>query len=171
MKKIVILLALTLTANISFAQAARGKDVPVLKEISGLQVIKTIYPEATGVEKINDVWFRIVDAGKKPIGFALSSKPFTDGIKGYHNTTPVIVVLDKDKVIRKVGILSHWETTSYISRLDRQTFFTSWNGLTVESALKKKAGVDSYTGATISANSLTKNIELVLKKASENKVK
>ena len=171
MKKIVILLVLTLSANILFAQASRGKEVPVLKEISGLQVIKIIYPEATGVEKINEVWFRIVDAGKKQIGYALSSKPFSDDIKGYHNTTPVIIVLDKDKIIRKVGILSHWETTSYISRLDRQTFFNSWNGLTVESALKKKASVDSYTGATISANSLSKNVELVLKKANENKVK
>jgi Na+-translocating ferredoxin:NAD+ oxidoreductase RnfG subunit len=171
MKKIVFLLAFASVINISFAQASKSKEVPVLKEISGIQVIKTVYPDAAGVEKINDVWFRIVDAGKKQIGYALSSKPFSDDIKGYHNTTPVIVVLNQEKIIQKVGILSHWETTSYINRLERQTFFNNWNGMTVENALKKRAAADSYTGATISATALSKNVEVVLKKATENKVK
>ncbi len=170
MRKIALLFALTFIFNTSFAQAAKGKEVPVLKEISGLQVIKTVYPQASGVEKINDVWFRIVDANKKQIGYALSSKPFTENIMGYHNTTPVIIVLDKDKIIKKVGILSHWETTAYVNKLERQTFFNNWNGLSVDNAVKKKASADSYTGATISATSLSKNVELILKKASENKV-
>ena len=54
--------------------------------------------------------------------------------------------------------------------MDRLKFFDNWNGLTVEGALKKKAAADSYTGATITADAVTKNVEIVLKKATENKI-
>ncbi len=168
MKKIVSAVILILFST--FITAQGKKEIPVLKEISGLQVIKTIYPQASAVEKINDVWFRIVDEKKSIIGYTLSSKPFTDKIIGYHNTTPVIIIMDKQKIIRKVTILSHWETASYITRLERQSYFDTWNGLTIENALKKRAGADSYTGATVSAVSLSKNVEIILKKALENKI-
>ncbi|MDP3436172.1 MAG: FMN-binding protein [Bacteroidales bacterium] len=158
------------TITTSIYSQGRGKEIPVLKEISGLEVIKSVYPQATGVEKVNEVWFKIVDSGKRVLGYTLSSKPFSEEIIGYHNTTPAIVIMDKDKVIKKVAILSHWETTSYVVKLDRLKFFDNWNGLTIDGALKKKTAADSYTGATITAVAVTKNVEVVLKKAMENKI-
>lgn len=162
-----VILAVGITAQTQ--PNGKGKEVPVLKEISGLEVIKSIYPQAASVEKVNTVWFKIVDQSKKVLGYTLSSKPFTEDIKGYHNTTPVIVVLDTDRVIRKVAILSHWETASYVRRLETLKYFDNWNGLTIESALKKSAKADSYSGATITASSLSRNLEIILKKAVENK--
>lgn len=148
-----------------------NKEVkPVYKEVSGLEVIQTVYPSAVAVEKVNNVWFKIVDSGKKILGYTLSSKPYSEGIKGYHNTTPVIIVLDPQKVIQKIALLSNWETAGYIRKLEKQNYFNSWNGLKFNEAASKKASADSYTGATISANAITKNIEIVLKKAAENKI-
>lgn len=150
---------------------AQGRDnKPVLHEVSDLQVIQSIFPSATGVDNINGIWFKIVDANKKLLGYTLSSKKFSEGIKGYHNTTPVIIVMDTQKTIKKVALLSNWETAGFIKKLERQNYFNTWNGLKVNEALKQKAGVDSYTGATISANAINKNIEIILKKALDNNI-
>lgn len=169
MNKTILIIITTLLAVAAIGQP-KSKEVAVLKEISGLSVIKTIYPNATSVEKINSVWFKIVDKDKALVGYTLSSKPFTADIKGYNDITPVIVILDKKQIIRKIAILSHYETEAYIKRLEKLTYFNNWNGQTIEKALEKKAGVDSYSGATISANALSKNIEIVLKQATQNKI-
>ncbi len=172
MKKYISLLFATFvlsTAMFSQTPEKRGKaGAPVLKEISGLDVVKTVYPEATAVEKSKGVWFNIVDANKKVLGYCLSSKPYSDGIIGYNNTTPVLIVTDKDKVIKKVAILSNWETAAYLKKLEKQNYFNSWNGLKISDALKKKATADSYSGATISAGAISKNVEIILKKAAQN---
>ncbi|MFA6334434.1 MAG: FMN-binding protein [Bacteroidales bacterium] len=172
MKKYFSLLFITFvfsTVLLSQTSETRGKgSTPVLKEVSGLEVVKSVYPDAAAVEKSNGVWFNIVDANKKVLGYCLSSKPYSDGIIGYNNTTPVIVVTDKNKIVKKVAILSNWETAAYLKKLEKQNYFNSWNGLKINEALKKKATVDSYSGATITAGALSKNIEIILKKAAQN---
>ncbi len=131
MKKVLSLLFVTFALlTIGVAQNNHGpkKDVPVLKEVSGLDVVKSVYPEAVAVEKNKGDWFNIVDSGKKVIGYCLSSKPYSEGIKGYNNTTPVIVITDKNKVIQKVAILSNWETAAYLKSLRDKTFLTHGTG-------------------------------------------
>jgi len=172
MKKYFSLLFLIFTiATNLFSQANNGKvrtEVAVFKEVSGLDVVKTIYPDASAVEKSNGVWFKIIDANSKVLGYCLSSKPYSDGIVGYHNTTPVIIVTDKSKIIQKVAILSNWESPGFLKKLERLNYFNNWTGLKIKDALKKKATADSYTGATISATALSKNVEIILEKAAKN---
>lgn len=158
-----------LTTNL-FSQA-NGKvkaEVAVFKEVSGLDIVKTIYPDANAVEKSNGEWFKIVDVNNKVLGYCLSSKPYSDGMIGYHNTTPVIVVTDKSKIIQKVAILSNWESPGFLKKLERQNYFNSWNGLKINDALKKKPSVDSYSGATTTAEALSENVEIILKRAAQN---
>lgn len=162
---IIFLFALTLITGQN-----RGREIPVLKEISGFDIIQTIYPDAKEVEQINNIWFRIVNKENKVIGYTLSSMPYSKEIKGYHGPTPVIVILDKNKIIKGVSILSHMETTSYVRRLERQLFFDTWNGMSISDAIKERASVDSYSGATATAKSLSQNFELILKMALENNI-
>lgn len=147
----------------------RGNEVPVLKEISGLEIVKSVFPEAANVEKSQSVWFNVVDAKGQQLGYAISSKPYSDGIIGYHNTTPVIIVTDKNRIIKKVSLLSHWETAAYVNKLTRQNFFNTWNGLDAKEASQKSASADAYSGATFTANAVSKNVEIVLKKAASQK--
>jgi len=170
MKKHISLLFIIFTGVTTAFSQANGKakgEVAVLKEVSGLEVVQSIYPEAVAVEKGNGVWFNVVDAKKKVLGYCLSSKPYSEGIIGYHNTTPVIVVTDKSKIIKKVAILSNWESPGFLKRLERQKYFNSWDGLKIGEASKKKAPADSYSGATISATALSKNVEIILNKAAQ----
>lgn len=141
----------------------------VLNEVSELEVVQSIYPEAIAVEKGKGVWFNVMNANKKVIGYCISSKPYSDSIIGYNNITPVIVVTDMRKVIKKVAILSNWESPFFLEKLKKQKYFNTWNGLKIDEAIKKKATVDSYSGATISARALSKNVEIILDKAVKNR--
>ena len=77
----------------------------------------------------------------------------------------MIVVFDKNCVVQKVSILSNSETAGYLTKLERQNFFKNWYGLTIKDAMNVKASADSYSGATISANALRQNVDLILRKA------
>jgi len=170
MKKYISLLFILFTCSTtSFSQGNGKSNNAVLNEVSGLEVVQSIYPEAVAVERGKGVWFNVVNANKKVLGYCLSSKPYTDSIIGYNNTTPVIVVTDKLMVIKKVAILSNWESPFFLKKLEKQKYFNTWDGLKIDEALKKKATVDSYSGATISARALSKNVEIILDKAVKNR--
>ena len=143
-------------------------EVTGQKEVSGLEIVKSIYPDAYKIEKGNGVWFNIVDANKTVLGYCLSSKLYSDDIIGYNSTTTVIIITDKSKIIKKVAILSNWETATILKKLERQNYFNSWNGLKINDALKKKPSVDSYSGATITAEALSENVKIILKRAAQN---
>jgi len=71
-----IVFVLLLVGNMVFAQdrPGGGKDKnPVLHEVSNKDVVQSIYPDAVKVEKVNDYWYRILNAKSKTIGFAMSS--------------------------------------------------------------------------------------------------
>lgn len=168
MKKLTLFLVLSVIA-VSL-QAQQHKEPVVVTEVSGMQVVKSIFPEAAEIVQANEVWFKIVNAKKELLGYCLSSKPFSDGIKGYNGTTPVIVVMDNSKVIKKITLLTHSETRSYIAKLERQKFFGCWQGLTIRDALNVKATPDTYSGATLTAGAVRRNVDLVLRKANEKRL-
>lgn len=186
MKKVTIYTAslltifvLTISGTAAVAQDLTGpgngvnnkKENPIFKQIAGLDVIKTVYANASAVEKVNNVWFKIVDEGKNLLGYTLSSKAYSEDIIGYHNTTPVIVITDKNKVIQKVALLSNWESLAYTKKLERQNFFNTWNGVSLADASAKKPTPDSYSGATYTASAVKKNMEKVVAAANANKIK
>ncbi len=164
MNRIIALIFINLvTLSIAFSQAPKAK--PIFREISGFQIVKSMFPTATELVQANDVWFKIVDDTKTILGYCISSKPYSAGIIGYNGETPVIVVFDKNFVVQKVSILSNSETAAYLTKLERQNFFKNWCGLAIKDAVNVKAGADSYSGATISATALKQNVDLILRKA------
>jgi uncharacterized protein with FMN-binding domain len=112
------------------------------------------------VKKVNDYWYKIVNAKGKTLGYAMSSNDYCKDVKGYQNNTPVLIVTDKKLVIQKVALLSNYETPGYVQRLERSGFFASWVGKKVVDALN--TGVDGYTGATYTGKAVIKNVEFLL---------
>ena len=160
-----LFLAVLLVGTVAFAQESqRGKDKnPVLHEVSNKDVVQSVYPSAVKVEKVNDYWFRILDDKNKTIGFAMSSAPYCKDIQGYNNLTPVMILVDKDKTIKKVALLSNWETPRFVSKLEQKGFFDLWVGKTLKDA--KTVQVDAHTGATYTALAVSKNVEFLLNTA------
>jgi Na+-translocating ferredoxin:NAD+ oxidoreductase RnfG subunit len=160
-----MLLALLLVSGVAVAQ--RGKDKnPVLHEVSNKDIVQSVYPNAVKVEKVNDYWFRILNEKDKTIGFAMSSVPFCKDVKGYNDLTPVMILVDKDKTIKKVALLSNWETQRFVAKLETNRFFDSWVGKKLKDA--QNLQVDSHTGATFTASAVAKNVEFLLSTAVKN---
>lgn len=163
-----ILIALVFISSAIFGQERKRdpeEKKPVFREVSNKDVVKSIYPDAVKVEKINEYWYSVLNNENNPIGFAMSSVPFCKNIKGYNNLTPVMILTDKNWVIKKVALLSHWETLSYVRKLEKKGFFNLWVGKTLNEARQVKP--DGYTGATLTAVAVTKNIDFLLNKGAK----
>lgn len=159
-KLLFVLLIFCNTLNAQVQTNNSKEKKPVFREISNKNVVTSIYPEAVKVDKVDDYWFRILDEKQKTIGFAMNSTPYCQDVKGYNNLTPVMIITDKNWVIMKVAILSHWETLSYIRKLEKLGFFNIWVGKTLKEA--KSVKLDAYTGATVTAKAVQKNVNFLL---------
>jgi len=163
LKKIsVTIIVIVFAVSIS---AQRRQAEPVLTKVSNKDVVQSVFPEATKVEKVNDYWFKIVNDKNKIYGYAMTSTEYCKDVIGYNNTTPIMVVTDKKFNIKKIALLSHYETLSYIRRLEKMGFFSTWNGLKLPEAVKIKA--DAYTGATKTAKAVEKNLYFLVENGSK----
>lgn len=162
-KKCGVILTLVMSA-VAFAQKVEKKPIPVLHEVSNREVVQSIFPNATKVDKVNDYWFKILDDKAKVIGFAMSSMPYCKDVIGYNNTTPVMIITDAKYVVKKVAILTNWETLGYVKKLERKGFFNLWNDKTIKEA--QTVQLDGYTGATKTAKAIGVNIDFLLSNGS-----
>lgn len=151
------------------AQGPKRKSPPVLHEVSNKQVVQSVFPDAVKVEKLNDFWFKIINSKSKVLGYALSSEPYCKDVIGYNNTTPVMIVTDKNRIIRKIALLSNWETLSYVTRLENKGFFNLWNGKSLKEA--QNVQLDAYTGATFTAKAVKKNVDFLIENGIKEGVK
>lgn len=155
-----LVVALLLLSGAATAQQPQ-KAPPVLHQVSNQQLVQSIYPTAAKVEKINDYWYKVLDNGNTLLGFAMSSADYCKDIKGYNDVTPVMIIMDKTFVIKKVALLTNYETLAYVKRLEKNGFFNCWVGKPIKEA--KTAKMDGYTGASITATSVKKNVDFLLK--------
>jgi len=137
------------------------KEIPVLHQVSNQLVVTSVYPTAVKVEKVNEYWYKVLDAQSTILGYAMSSADYCKDVKGYFDVTPVMIITDNAFVIKKVAILTHYETLGYVKRMEKKGFFNSWVGKTLKEA--KTAKLDGYSGATITAVSVKKNVDFLLK--------
>ena len=159
----VICMAIMLTYG---ASAQRRQAEPVLTKISNKDVVQSVFPEATKVEKVNDYWFKIVNDKNKVYGYAMTSTEYCKDVIGYNNTTPIMVLTDKKFNIKKIALLSHYETLGYIRRLEKMGFFSNWNDVKLADIPKIKP--DGYSGATKTAKAVEKNLLFLVENGSKS---
>ena len=132
------------------------------KNADGIETtILKAFPEAKSVKK-TDKWSEVYNAKKKLIGYAVYSKPASDGIKGYAAETPVLIAMSKKQVIVGVYMLPNVETPNFVKHIEEKGFFNNWNGLTVKQAKKKQ--VDTVTGATFTSRAVIQSVQAALEK-------
>lgn len=156
-----ILFILFFCSTLTWAQRGRRNAEPVLHEVSNKAVVQCVFPEAVKVEKVNDYWYSILNEKEKVIGYAMNSQSFCADVVGYKGTTPVMIITDTKYMIKKVALLSHYETLSYVRLLENEGFFNQWNNLTLKDAGNKS--LDAYSGATDTALAIEKNLLFLLK--------
>ena len=79
-------------------------------------------------------------------------------IVGYVGATPVKIYIKSNKV-EKVEFLKNQETPKYFAKV-KKAMQNAWDGMKVKDAAKQK--VDGATGATITSDAITKNVQLGL---------
>lgn len=128
----------------------------------GIQMdIVQAFPAVKSIKKA-EKWTEVYDAKGKLLGYAVYSKPASDGIKGYAGETPVMIALSTKKVISGVYLLPNVETPGYVQRVQQAGFFNSWNGLTIKKAKKKQ--VDTVSGATFTSRAVAQSVQAALEK-------
>ena len=146
MKKVIVMALLSLMV------------LPVMAQLP--TEIAKAYPKAKSIKK-ESKWTIVYDANQAVIGYAVYSKPSSDGIKGYAGETPLMIALSTDKKVLRVELLPNSETPQYVAKVKAAGFFKSWNGLTAKKACKKK--VDAVAGATYTSTGVTKSLQAALK--------
>ena len=96
------------------------------------------------------------------LGYAVYSKPASDGIKGYNGETPVLIALTAKKKISGVYALPNSETPRFAQHVQESGFYDTWNGLSIKKALKKK--VDTVSGATFTSRAVCQSVIAALEK-------
>lgn len=155
-----VLFALTVQA---VAQHKHNREAePVLIQVSNKAVVQSIFPAATKVEKVNEFWYKIIDDANKLYGYAMNSTNHCQDVMGYNNTTPVMIITDTHFIIKKIALLSHYETRGYVRRMQQNGFFNAWDELPLTEALTVEP--DGWSGATVTAEAVKKNIHYMLAK-------
>lgn len=123
--------------------------------------IVAAFPKAK-IAKKQAKWTEVYDGDRKLLGYAVYSKPASDGIKGFNGETPVMIALDAKKVIRGVYMLPNVETPQFAQRVKDAGFLNAWNGLTLKKAKKKT--VDAVSGATYTSRAVAQSVQAALEK-------
>ena len=147
--------------------AQPGRNRSVLQQVSNKDLVQSVFPEAVKVSKINDYWFSVVDSKGKTLGYALSSEHFCENVIGYQAQTPVMIITTKKFIIKKVALLSHYESPGYVQILERNGFFRLWDEKTFTEAETVKP--DAYSGATMTAKAVNENVKFLLDKGYKTK--
>lgn len=124
-------------------------------------VIVAAFPTVKKIQK-TEKWTEVYDQSGALLGYAVYSKPASDGIKGYAGETPVLIALNPKKVIIGVYALPNVETPRFAQRVQDAGFYNNWNGLTIKKAKKKK--VDTVSGATFTSRAVAQSVQAALEK-------
>lgn len=118
------------------------------------------FPAVKSVNKTAK-WTEVYNAKKELLGYAVYSKPASNGIKGYAGETPLLIALDTHKKVTSVELLKNVESKGYVQKVQKAGLFDQWNGLTIKKARKKK--VDTVSGATYTSKSVIESFQAALK--------
>ena len=130
------------------------------KTINGIAAeIVHAFPTAKSI-KVDTKWTVVYDAKKNVLGYAVYSKPASNGIKGYNGETPLMIALSPKKKVMSVTLLENRETPSYLQRVVNAGLLKSWDDMKVKKAAKKK--VDTVSGATYSSRSIIQTLQAAL---------
>lgn len=163
MKHFLFILAILSLGFHAFAQNKQSREAePILTQVSNKAVVQSVFPTATKVEKVNEFWYKITDDSNKLYGYAMNSTNYCKDVIGYNNTTPVMIITDKKYIIKKIALLSHYETRGYVRRMQQTGFFNAWDELPLKDALKVEP--DGWSGATVTAVAVKKNVEFLVTK-------
>jgi uncharacterized protein with FMN-binding domain len=169
MRKLILSIAVALFTFSGVFSQRGGVHEAQQQADSPLKIVKKVYPSATKIVTINNIWSKAVDKRGKVLGYTINSTKYTQDVRGFKGPVPVLIVTDKSQRVKKVALLENHETPQYLSKIAKAGLFNKWNGKAVKQLSNTK--VDGVTGATFSSKAIIKNVQTMGKKASQMRPK
>lgn len=161
-----ILVALLGVVTLQIVKSKPKNDVAELPKVA-MADVKEVFPDAATIQLIDTSYFQVNDAENQVLGTIMLSSPYSDKVKGYAGKTPLQIAFDNEDKIIDVRILKNNETPGFLSHVEKDGFFESWNGMTAEEALNAK--VDAVSGATYTSHGVAESLKVRLAVADRQK--
>ena len=126
-----------------------------------MPAVRDLMPAAAEVRS-NGEWepAEILDASEAIIGSVIRTSPMADHVVGFSGSTDVIVIFDKDGVVRAANVISSRDTRDHVQQvLEDPTFLNSLKGRTQNELLDLRH-VDAVSGATLTSYAILESIQL-----------
>jgi len=133
-----------------------------------LEDAKEFFPNAKELHLLSVDLAEVKNTNGDIVGKMMSTSPIADDIIGYAGEVPVVIAVCNGDVIKGVKLLPNYETPHFIRKINRKSFFNSWDKMTVKEALT--ADVDVVSGASMTTRAVKKGVQLRLSKYLEAKV-
>ncbi|HQP04907.1 MAG TPA: 4Fe-4S binding protein [Bacteroidales bacterium] len=123
-----------------------------------LLVMRSVFPDNKFIASPETNTVIVKNKSGKKVAELLFTMPYCQNIKGFGGKIPMIIVIDAERKIEQLVLLSNNETPDWIGSLEDAGFMKSWNGLTPNEAAVKQ--VDAVSGATFSSNAILESVKL-----------
>lgn len=138
-----------------------------------IEACKIVLPEAENFSKKtgNPLHYKAFKFNNKTqkedlIGLAFLTTDISPEISGYAGPIKVMVGIDIKGTINKIHIISHTETPSYMTTLNK--FTAQFKSLDIKSKFKVGKDIDAISRATITSEAITRAVEKSFKSISKN---
>ena len=168
MKKVILMLLVTLFFSLATRAQYEGCSSRPADSYSDGKAVAALpaeilkaFPKAQSISK-QEKWTEVYDGSRRLMGYAVYSKPASDGITGYAGETPLLIAFDKEMKVLSVQLLANEESHFIVDKVLQSPLLATWNGLTAKDARKKR--VDAVTGATYTSNSIIESFRAAMKR-------
>jgi Na+-translocating ferredoxin:NAD+ oxidoreductase RnfG subunit len=115
------------------------------------------FPTAKSVSKISGGVYDVLGSESESVGKLVLSSFYSSGITGFAGSTPLLIAVNNDGIIKNVTLLANQETPNFVAKVRNAGLFAVWNGMKFKEAANKE--VDAVTGATYTSTAVIRSMK------------
>ena len=166
---IVVALLFLVVKGIVNSQKSKVKNQQPKFDLNiSLEDVNKYYEEADSIS-LEDVNFYYVFNDGNIIGTVMNTSPYSDEIYGYNSVTPLNIYLDSCDKIVEVEMCENRESRGFVNKVINSGFLDSWDGLTIEEAVRHH--VDAVSGSTFSSTAMAQSLQTRMSLLSQQKAR
>lgn len=165
---VLLVILFTIITKQESAKSQVSGDIAATNSRFKLEEAQQFFPKAKELNLLSVDLAEVINANGNVVGKLISTSPIADDIIGYAGEVPVVIAVCNNDVIKGVRLQANYETPHFIKKINRKSFFNSWDKMTVQEALT--ADVDVVSGASMTTRAVKKGVQLRLSNYLETKL-
>ena len=137
---------------------ARPDDSKELNPETILPIAKQVFSEVAEVAEPNDGFYPLSSAEGLLLGWATSTFPQAENIQGYSGPSELLVILDTERKVKSVRLLSSSDTDGHVDKVRRDgAFWSQWTNVS-EASLGAMDQPMVVSGATLTSEAMARGV-------------